>query len=323
MQIARLDIAGFAGLPDGVYDFAPNGEAARMVAIVAGQGAGKSSLLRAIAAAKLSFAPSAGLLTAQEALRPGLERGRLEALWLLDAKEADRARTSDLLVTTVWEFARGGCQLDAPAGLRSLFAPFDATADGVKMELIPEELVTTTPPREVPSARVLSAQRESNRADKYAWAPVVLTRVLLAHALDMRVLLRDRGVLVEGETDNALDPFRRGLDGVARHLTIGAAIDFGEGPEVTFRVARQPEAVPWRRLSAVDRVAVAVVVASVYLGLSRSIVLWDSADRSLGAHACSRVLAGLAQGLPNAQIFASLDLATLAPEGACVITLRD
>lgn len=320
MKIARLEVEAFQGAPDGAYDFAVDGGVAPLSVVQGGPRTGKTSLLAAIAAAKEIAGPTGVPPSAARVLRQGAARGRVEATWLLSVQEAELARTSDTLVSTRWTFSRDGSSVDAPAGLRKLFARFSLADEVSKLELIPEEL-STEATRAVPELPALKSQRAVARADKYAWAPAVLAQAMLGEAIAVRGKLREQGMVVEGEVADSTERFRRAMLAVAGHLRLGPLTDFGDGTEPTFSTAARPEGLRWVALAASERRALSLAIAAVHLGLSRSLVLWDSPDRAFGPRAYPDALHALKDLLPDAQIVLALDAAEPPPPAAKVLAL--
>jgi hypothetical protein len=320
MKIARLEVESFQGAPDGVYDFLDGGEVSPMTVLTGRARSGKSSILAAIAAAKGVAAPTGVPPSAERVLKPGAKSGRLKVIWRLEEAEAELARTSDTIVQTSWAFSREGSTVDAPAGVRKLFARFSLAPEVSKLELIPEEW-TTEPSRQLPEAPALRAQRASARADKYAWAPAALTQAMLGEAIAVRGRLQDQGMVVEGEVADATARYRLALLAVAPHLRIGPLVDAGDGPEPTFAAPNLPHGMRWTALAGSDRRALALTIAAVHLGLSSSLVLWDSPDRSFGAELCRPIATAMRQLLPEAQLVLTLDATSPPLEGAKVIGL--
>lgn len=318
MKIARLELQAFAGAPDGLYELSREGRVAPLTAVAGGPRAGKTSLLVAIAAAKEAVAPT-GPPRLSHPLRLGAPRGHVEATWELDVDEAEAARLSDTIAVTRWEITPDGGKCDAPAGLRKLFGMFDTNDSIAKVELVPEEL-TTGATTKVPDPPALKSQRTALRADKYGWAPAALTQALLGEAIAVRGKLREQGMVVEGEVPDDSERFKKALLAVAPHLRLGKLADYGNGPEPTFTTETRPEGLPWSSLAATDRAALALAIGCVHLGLGRSVLLWDSPDRSFGPRSAA-AMAALRHVVPEAQLVVALDAETPPPDGAHVLRL--
>jgi hypothetical protein len=308
MKIARLEIESFRGAPDGIYDFSRDGGVAPLTVVAGRPRSGKSGLLAAVVGAKEAAAPSGPPMPTSRALRRGARRGRVEVSWLLDTAEAQEARTSDTLVSTVWTFSDDGFSLDTPAGLRKLLARFSLGDEIAKVELVPEELCSE-PKRPLPATSLLRSERSTTRPDKYAWAVTALKETMLAEAIAMRGQLRDQGLLVESEaeSDSTSTHYRKAAGVAAPHIRVGLLADLGDGPEPTFHQDGSRDGVGWHALAASDRRTIAFAVAASHLGLSRSLVLWDSADRTFGDRGYAAMVRALQQLCPTAQLVVSLD----------------
>jgi len=320
MKIARIEVESFQGAPDGAYDFCRDGGVAPWTAVVGAPRAGKSSVLGAIARAKEVVGPGGVALGGPRVLRHGAVSGRVEATWLLDVAEAEAARVSDVLVATRWTFSSDRSSVDAPAGLRKLFSTFSRSDAVAKLEVIPEQL-STEAAREVPEVAALRSARGAPRAGKYTWAPAALKQALLGEAVALRGELRDKGLVLEGETTDSSARYRQAISAVAPHLSLGVVADLGAGLEPTFVAAAHPGGIGWSSLAASDRQALAIAIAGTYLGLSRSLLLWDSPDRTCGAGTHGALLRAIMTLFPDAQLVMSLDAATPTPEHAKVLAL--
>ncbi len=320
MKIARLEVESFRGAPDGAYDFTRDGRAQQVVALTGAPRGGRSSVLGAVVAAREAVAPTRGLPPVASLLRRGARGGRIEVTWELEPSEAEVARTSDTLAATRVLLSGDRATVDAPAGLRRLFGRFDLGDDVAKVELIPEDL-STEAARTLPGEAALRAQRTSARPDKYAWAPAALARTMLAEAVAVRERLREEGVVVEGAGTGALERYRTALLGVVPTLRLGSLCDTGDGPEPTFASAAWAEGRTWDALSGSERRAAALAVAAVHLGLSRSLLLWDSPDRAFGPRTYAEVVEGLRSVLVDAQLVIAVDAESPIPAGALALPL--
>ncbi len=162
-------------------------------------------------------------------------------------------------------------------------------------------------------------------ADKYGWVRSALTQTMLGDAVALRGKLRAQGMVVEGETEGATERYQRAVQAVTPHLRLASLVDFGNGPEPTFAIRQQGgesgSDIPWSALSGTDRRALSLAIAATYLGLSRSIVLWDSPDRLFGRDRFIPVLEALSGLLPHAQLVVGLETGSPVPPAAKSIPL--
>jgi hypothetical protein len=92
MKIARISTNGFVGLPDRSFDLTDPASGAPLdrVVVTGGPGSGKTSFLKAIAAAKEDVAPYAGRGATARFVRPGAAAAKIKIDWHLS--EAERGR---------------------------------------------------------------------------------------------------------------------------------------------------------------------------------------------------------------------------------------
>lgn len=278
MKIKKLVTRGARGVPDGSYSFCrPDGTPHDTVFVTGPVGAGKTSFLELVAAAKESIgaygrAPDPGAY-----LRRGAREGWIEATWLLTSDEARRAGLSDPEHTA--RFDLGGAPAPAPSPrLREVFARcFHAPTHG-KFEYFPanRRLSSGPTPAALPplSESAEAALRLTKDPDKYAYSRAWLFERGRGDAFAAVEAVSASGVLLRGAEPDSLAAVKRSVAALAPHLRLLGVLDRAGKPKVMFRRVEGTE-VELDELSDGEHQAVLFAVTFARLGLSSSVVLVD------------------------------------------------
>jgi hypothetical protein len=245
MKLCELVTRGLR-IPDRTYSFrSASGAAQPVVLITSPPAMGKTTLLRAIAAAKEGFAAYGPPVDLNALLRPGASEGRLAARWLLTADEVKAAGVAEAQQLTEIEFAPGRIDRKGERGLRELWMKPSSEPGVGKLELFPEgrrlckRLSSASQPPYLPP--IEDGKRLSADPDKY---------LVLARALYDAALAREE----QGEADG------------------GAAREQGEQAPASQRLAGYAEAV--------KHMAAPLRLASVRMREATVSVLFTRADGS-------------------------------------------
>jgi hypothetical protein len=284
MKLCELEIRGLR-VPDRTYSFrGPNGAPQSLVLITAPPAFGKTSLLRAIAAAKEGFAAYGPPVDFAGLLRPGATEGLLAADWLLTAEEVKAAGLSAKQQHTEVVFGAGKLERKGEQGLRELWMK-TSTEPGVgKMELFPEgrrlgkeRWRQRQPPLSGP---IEEGKRLSAEPDKY----VALARVL--HDLALERSEREAGPGRGDADDGTHGPpgfgrFSQAIEQMTDSLRLGS-VRLREGTVGVQFTRPDGSSVGIEHLSAGEEQAILFALMHGWRGLNDSILLIDSPE--LGVH---------------------------------------
>ena len=283
MKLCELEIRGLR-LPDRTYSFrGPNGAPQPLVLITSPPAFGKTSLLRAIAAAKEGFAAYGPPVDLAGLLRPGATEGLLSADWLLTAEEVRAAGLSAKQQHTEVVFGAGKLERKGEQGLRELWMKASSEPGVGQIELFPEgrhlgkdRWRERQPPL---SAPIEDGKRLSSEPDKY----LALARVLHDVALERSEREADPSGSVD---DGAHGPpgfgrYSQAIEQMTDSLRLGS-VRLREGT-VSVRFTRPDgSSVGIEHLSAGEEQAILFALMHGWRGLNDSILLVDSPE--LGVH---------------------------------------
>lgn len=285
MKLARLTVAGFRGLPDRAFDLTDRGSGCPhdVVLITGDVGAGKTSFLDAILAAKEDVGAYGPRRAPASFVRPGARTARIEAHWRLSEEERERAGIADAGLSTVSTFGEGAPALSAhPEGLRALFAEYTRDPKRGKVEYFHAE--RALPPGQGARtaggelAPVMEARtRLALLLDKYRPLRGHIIDVLLNDGLALTEAVRERGIALRRAEEGAQTWIRE----VLRPLLRDKAFDGIDRPETGYRVrfrCRDGEIVDLDELSASERQAVLFGMTFLRSGVHRSLVLIDTPE---------------------------------------------
>lgn len=298
MKLLRLHATGFRGLPDGAYDFCQVGaDAAREVTIATGSaGAGKTSLLEAIIAAK----EDVGAYGPMRALNlDGRSRGgsaRLDATWLLSPAEKQMARVSSAVVSTVSVFGADAPPVSAhPEELRGVFREHSQARRRAKVEYfhasraLPPTRGTFPPlPGDDADARV----RLISSNEKYRMLRRHVVEAIQADERALAEAVREHGVVLS----TGQFQVRQQLREVLKPFLLDKVFDGIEPEGGSFRlrfVHRDGTAFDIEELSAGEQQGVLFALTFHRLGLDHSIVLIDEPELHIHASRRAAFLQGL------------------------------
>jgi hypothetical protein len=285
MKLARLNVTGFRGLADRTFDLTDraNGCPHGIVLVTGDGGAGKTSFLDAILAAKEDVGAYGPRRAPASLVRRGARTARLEVRWLLSAEEGERAAVSEAGVSTVSIFGEGAPPLSThPEGLRALFAEYTRDPERGKVDYFHAERALP-PSHGVRAASgdispVMEARtRLAASLDKYRPLRGYLIEAILNDGLVLAETVRERGIALRRAEPDAQTGIREAL----RPLLRDKVFDGIDRPESGYRVrfrCRDGEIVDLDDLSAGERQAVLFGVTFLRSGVHRSLVLIDSPE---------------------------------------------
>lgn len=234
MKLASLTLDGVLGAPDGTFSFLGiDGRPAPLVLLRGPNVAGKTSVLRAIAALK-EQAGAYGAPPRPSALRRrGRSSGRICGTWLLSEEEQRLAGVDcDTLVTELLLDDAVVQPLGEP-GLRRLMSMADPPPRVGRFEFIPAEraLVDGAPvlagPPEV-------AQRARNSPTKYAGLATWFVDRWLADATTTLREVEDKGFVSAWDRPHSLRSLRTALAGLLPSLRLRGVEPAATGHRVVF-----------------------------------------------------------------------------------------
>jgi hypothetical protein len=319
MKLAHLAVAGFRGLPDRAFDLCgrSNGSPHDVVLVTGDGGAGKTSFLDAILAAKEDVGAYGPRRPAAALVRPGARAARVEVRWLLSEEERRRAGLSDAEVSTVSIFGEGAPALSThPEGLRSLFADYTRAPERGKVEYFHAERAlpagSGTRGASGDTSPVMAARaRLGTSLDKYRPLRSYLIDAILNDGLALAETVREHGIALRRTEPDALALIRESL----RPLLRDKAFDGIDRPETGYRVrfrSRDGEVVDLDELSASERQAVLFGVTFLRSGVHGSLVLIDSPELHIHPSRQADFFAALcARGRDNQIVAATTSLAVL------------
>jgi hypothetical protein len=285
MKLAHLTVAGFRGLPDRAFDLTHRSSGApRDVVLITGDnGAGKTSFLDAILAAKEDVGAYGPRRAPASHVRPGARVARIEARWWLAPDERARAGIAEAEITTVSTFGEGAPALSThPEGLRALLAEYTRDPERGKVDYFHAE--RALPPSHGARAAsgdispVMEARtRLAASLDKYRPLRGYLIEAILNDGLALAETVRERGIALRSVEPDAQTRIREAL----RPLLRDKAFDGIDRPESGYRVrfrCRDGEIVDLDELSASERQAVLFGVTFLRSGVHRSLVLIDTPE---------------------------------------------
>jgi predicted ATPase len=307
MKLLKLWIENFRGVSDGKYSFThPTTDLRHDLVLITGDaGAGKTSLLGAIAALKELVGGYGPPPDVARLRRSGTTTGKISATWQLSDEEAARSQIRGNSLVTEVTLADGPVPLlDAP--VRALFAEFSVDPSRGKFESFPASrrlsLAPALPGR--PTTFAAARHRLSSDPGKYHGLRAVLVEMAVSAAMKAADRLDARGVLTKWEQPDSFAAIKRSVSTLAPWLCMlgvqqeegGASIRFERDNGARIELAD---------LSESEQQALLFAVVFDRLGLNRSIVLIDTPELFLppDAHVSFlRALLGL--GADN-QIFAA------------------
>lgn len=318
MRLASITLEGVLGAPDGTLRLGTGDAPARLVHLRGASGAGKTSVLRAIAAVKEQIGPYGAPPRPSALLRRGARAGRIAATWSLADDEREAVGIDLGSVTYELLLDDEAVQPLVDPKVRRLFATWASTPEGTRIELVPAArgLVDGAGLRAGP---VDLAERLRGAGDKYAGLATWLVEVALADGERALRELDTAGVVAAWKRPDALRGFRQGVGRMLPDLRLRGVERRGEDHRVTF-VRRDGVELDLFELSTSERDAVLLALAVHRYGLDGGIVVVDEPFTSLEPSRHVERLEALASIVPTAQVIVASSSSTL--RGASVDVLE-
>jgi hypothetical protein len=285
MKLAHLAVEGFRGLPDRIFDFTDrtNGTPHDIVLITGDVGAGKTSLLEAVRAAKEDVGAYGPRPAAASYVRPGARTARIEARWRLSPEERERAHFTEAEVTTVSTFGDGAPALSAhPEGLRTLLAEYTREPERGKVEFFHAERALPASGGARAASGDLSPAMEARTRlaaanDKYRPLRGYLIAAIVNDGLALMEVVRERGLALRRTETDAQTWIREVLRPLLRDKAFDGIDRAEDGYRVRFR-DRAGVVVDLDELSASERQGVLFGVTFLRSGVHQSLVLIDTPE---------------------------------------------
>jgi hypothetical protein len=359
MKLLELTLSNIGGAPDGHYRFGGHGdEPERLTLVRGGQGSGKTSLLRAIAAAKelvgaYGIAPRAASL-----LRRGATSGRIVARWRFD--EAERAFLGDTPPDGDAVFAAAEAAVaagdDAPEPLPptpaeavasidiaigpkgaevqprrrfdALFSHYDRGPGVAKLEYFPADRAIRCEMWREPSGSQRAfdeaAPRLGTQLSKYGFVRRYLGQLFTENTRRLEELLSSQGVITAADNIDAMAPAKQAVAALSPNLRLKRVEPREERDAEVWFSRREGPDVELDDLSAAESDAVLFALTCRRQGLANSLLLVDRPDLHVGRAEARGFLTGLSELCNGAQIIAATDAIELLEgvAGAHIIDLR-
>ncbi len=289
MRLVGLDTSGIQGVPDGCHAFANRTTLLPfdLVLITGAPAAGKTSLLKAIAAAKHAAGPYPGaLFDTAPLLRRGAEQAQIEATWLLSEGERDFTGATRAQQTTAVRFGSGPPRTTMDDGLGRLFSRYAHDPEQGKFEYFPANRRLAGPSWKPPSPSSEAAEgrlRLTRDPDKYAGIRRLFHDLTLADAARLAQLLDTQGVALRTQQPDALAPFKEAIAALLPDLRL-TTVDLDERAGRVWFQRRDGVRVELDELSDSEQQAVLFAVTFRRLGLNHSVILIDTPELHL--HPC-------------------------------------
>jgi predicted ATPase len=283
VKLLRIGLEGVRGVPDGSYAFAaPTTGAPLDVVLVTGeQDSGKTSLLRAVAAAKEAIGSYGAPPDLGRVRRQNAARCRVVTTWLLsdaDRASCDRAEAQQ---TVEWEIGNGTSSIDASPRLRHLFGAYSNDPAQGKFELFPANrslLFGEAPGARRPTPDPAEGRlRMTSAPEKYAGLRAHFRDLVLADAGRLSQLLDTQGIALRVRQPDALAPYREAIASILPSIRLATVEPDDRSARVFFH-KRDDTRVELDELSDSEQQGVLFATTFRRFGLNRSVVLIDSPE---------------------------------------------
>jgi hypothetical protein len=284
MRLLKIETDNVLGLADGSYAFTKRAhDALAGATVITGpSGAGKTSLLTAIAFGREALAGYGPPEKPERLLRFGASKGSLRIAFELDETEVALAEVEERTVELTISLAADAAPPTVSKSLRKLFGRFGDKAALGALEYFPDN--RTLDPVGARTALEQEKRLRPGRArQKYSGLVPWLQSLAAKSAAE----------------PNALASFRAALEQLAPGLEL-IGLDAQEVPELLFALGGS--SMPIGRLSTSQAQAVLIAGTLVRFGLETGLVLIDQPELHLGSEAQARFVRGLALVARDAQL---------------------
>lgn len=316
MKILEIETKNILGIPDGRRRFSES-----VTLVTGGPASGKTSLLRAIVAAKESTGAYGAPPAAAGVLKRGTTEGSLAARWAFSEAEQRVAKIAASPAATLWSITPDGAHVEAEAAVQFHLARYSNEASTPKMEMVPA-------PRGLPRGlqAVLPApvsdgtealRRPSEAPEKYAGILAALHEAALAAASSITRTLDERGVALRAALPDPLDPFKANVAKMCPDLRLVAVEPRAPARPAVWFQTRKGLRVELADLSQGELQGVLFACLFVMAGLHRSIVLLDTPELHIHPEEQARFFHSICElGTDNQIIAATTSPAILASVAA-------
>jgi len=276
MKLVRLSASNILGLPDGAWSFrGPAAAEPHDVILVTGVSAsGKTSFLRAIAAAKEAVGSYGPPVDETRLLRRGTDAGRLESTWLTDGGGGPHDCS----------FNVGAAERpQSPLPLRAAFSVLSYSRERGKFEYFAANRrlqASRSSPLLPPSTPVIEAgYRLTEHAEKYSLLYRVLSDAIKNDASATASLLSTRGIALRSDLPDSLGLYKAAVARVCPWIRM-VAVEPQERrrPLIWFEKQGASSRLELGELSESEQQCVLFAWTFTRLGLHRSVVLIDTPE---------------------------------------------
>lgn len=300
MKLLELSLENVLGAPSITLSFAQGAMPAPIVLVAGSGGCGKTSVLRAIAAAKEAVGPYRRPPTRRALLRRGSARGLIAATWYLEPDEREATGGASTYESRL-ELGGDGPYAEAPAGVGAIFRRFmpghgKLELFGADRGLLP--IVPERPPADEVALRACEAQLKYQTVGSY-----LISQVARDGLAALTTIAAD-GILIKGQAPDRCAAIARDFARFVPDMRF-TGISSAEGrPSLAFR-HRDGTEVGLEQLSASEAQALLFATTFQRFALTGSLVLVDDPTLHVATDQQPAFFQALATLGPDNQIIAA------------------
>lgn len=330
MKLRQLTIKDISGVPNRAFSFCErDGTTVRPVTLVTGgPRSGKSSLLRAVTAAKEAVGAYGAAPHPMKLIRPGAA-GRISATWALSNSEQAATREKEQ-VTVDWDIATGELP-EVGTDLQKLFARFSRNPEHSKMELFAArrslDVAAETPLLPGMPDEQEGRQRLRSTGAKYTGILRALNDAVLRYTRRTAEVLEEQGVAFRRDLPDSLARYKSAVSIMCPSVRLAAVEPRERTRPLIWFDAKTGGRVELADLSDSELQGALFALAFVWLGLNGSIVLIDTPELHVHPEEQARFFRAICELGKDNQIIAATTspeiLRSVAPEQIIDLTRRE